>query len=221
MTDHVEVPINIDPSIIPTRSKDDKYASVREVPGALTDPLLKRVNDWLTILGTHDDGRPNWRLTLTNQTEKRFGEFATFYGDILIKVEKEVAEIPKYAWIHDPRWVLERLFFVPVTSLNKMPEEDTEVEGLANGVYEPYYVFDLIQGKPVMPPIKAIQMLLKLALLGAKRTAADWDAMDEKEQEEEVELIKELLHDDRPLMAMDLKDGSAVTVGARPSELGE
>lgn len=219
MIDNVEVPITISSEVVPTRAKDDKYASVREVPGALTDPALKRVNDWLTILGTHEDGRSHWRMTLTNQTEKRFGEFATFYGDILIKVEKEVVEVPKYSWVHDPRWVLEKLYFIPITAKNQMREEDTEVEGLDQGVYEPYYVFDLIQGKPVLPPIKAIQMLLKLALLGPKRTAADWDAMDEEEQKQEVELVKELLHDDRPIEALQRLAGERISNAGTESQI--
>lgn len=59
------------------------------------------------VYGMFDQTNANWRVSWSEQYEKRFGTFHDHYGDILLRVVEETREVRKYPHIHN-RWILER-----------------------------------------------------------------------------------------------------------------
>lgn len=140
--------------------------------------------------GKADDGRPNWRLALTNQTEKRAGVFEDWYDHIFIRREFGVREQPKYNYngYHEkPHWALEHLIFAPMPDL---------VNSEGGATYEPMHVFPHIDGSCQLPPWRGIELIIYALLYGPKKTKDEYMAEDEKAFQKEVELFQLLMEED-------------------------
>lgn len=105
--------------------------------------------------GKELDGRPRFRLVWAdNQLEKRHGEFEIYCGDIYIRTEIGVQEMPKYSWISN-RWILERLVFgAPLPAIiNDKP-----------GSYECLWVFSASDGSFLTPHWWAVEHVVQAVL---------------------------------------------------------
>lgn len=92
----------------------------------LVDEINKKLAD---VFGKGVDGLPKFRVVWSNeQTEKRFGTFEEWYGDIFVRSVTGVREVPKYYYL-DNVWVLE----------HRMPNDNPEL--FEKVTYEPIYVF--------------------------------------------------------------------------------
>jgi len=116
--------------------------------------LNKRLIDYY---GLFEGGEPNFRLTWSDsETEKRLGTFNDFTSEgIFLRTVTEVREVPKYRqWIHH-KWILERLTVVP--ELQRRELADAKVS------YEPLWVFEDKNGKPLPPKWEAIQAIINFS----------------------------------------------------------
>jgi hypothetical protein len=158
-------------------------------------------------------GRARFRVAWSQQTEKRIGNvIKETESGIYLGVQSGVHELPKYnfnkLW-DEPHWLIEQLLFAP---LPEVP--DTE-----KGSYECFYVLPYIDGHAVLPPYRALQLLLHSVLYGAKKTIDDYVKEDEKNFKKEVASFLEILEDQRSYMQGQLQDGDAITMA--PEYKGE
>lgn len=80
----------------------------------MTDKELAQINKHLKRYGIVTDGRQRYRLVHNvNLTERRYGEFNLFYGDIFLRTEESVQETPKYPMIKPGNYILEKLVYRP------------------------------------------------------------------------------------------------------------
>lgn len=117
------------------------------------------MNDWLSTRGKNPLEQPMFKLVWSdNEIEKRHGTYEIFYGDIFVRTEVGLKEVPKYSYISE-RWVLEMW----------VPYENVEIpETVGKGSYEPFWVFQDKQGNYLRPTIKALQFLVEFTQKTAK-----------------------------------------------------
>lgn len=119
----------------------------------------------------------NFRLVFSDeQFEKRSGEKSVYCGELYLRKEDGIHEVPKYSYL-DAQWVVERLI---------ANHHQDVFEG--NYTYEPVYAFP---SNMPMPPWKAIEFLIKRLFVvdGVKRTATASEA--KMEEEEKMKKAKE------------------------------
>lgn len=165
----------------------------------------KRINKNLaTIFGTDDKKRPWFRISLSDQTELRKGTFEEWYHGIFLREFKGCKLMPKYEYIpwDDPRWVLEKLVFMD------LPDVPTAIEG----TYEPVWVFYGPNGAYQKPVWNAVNLLVYLLLFGPKTTRSDFMAKDEKNFNDEVDMMEDYINDFRPWIASQLTEGHGIAV---------
>jgi len=151
---------------------------------------LKRMNKYLVDqYGKEIDGSPKFRLSFSSsenpQMEWRRGHFLEWSGNIFLREIRGIHYVPRYPLKQQQdRWVLEKYF------LGMMPKE---LIGITDRSWEPLYFFPREKnskgeetGKPIFPNQKAIDFILHNLLYGRKRTKADFEAEDAKEQLDEV-----------------------------------
>lgn len=175
-----------------------------DVPGGID--TLEDYNKRLQRYGLFDDGRPRFRITVTagpHQLEKRIGHFTDWYGNIFIREYVGMREGPKYAgfwnYAEEPHWVIEQLMFAPMEDLPNWRE----------GSYEPFYIFPWIEGKPVLPPWRAIELLFHTLFFGPKKTVSDYASENDEQFKKEVELFEQILDEEGLAMAGAFQTGAA------------
>lgn len=136
-----------------------------------------------------------------DQRERRIGTFSDFYGSIFLRERTECREVPKY-WHLDPRWVLERLTFLPPSSSvhRELISQGSIVDPQApvlNGTYEPIYVFQDGGGNELPVTEWAIEAILHTAEFGERKKLSDSDMRDDyfKEIEDDARYFEEVLQE--------------------------
>ncbi len=145
--------------------------------------LIDYFNQKLADRGRSLDGRQIWRIAWApDQREKRIGKFSDFYGSIFLRERTECRDVPKY-WYLGPRWVLERLTYLPSSSSihRELVSQGTIVDPhspVRNGTYEPIYVFQDAQGEALPVTEWALDAILHAAEFGERRKLSDSDMRD-------------------------------------------
>lgn len=124
------------------------------------------------LYGKDIAGRPMYRIVQNlNLTEKRKGTFGIFYGSILVAEETGVANVPKYNYIEEGLWILERLYYVSNSELDQ------------NYSYEPIWVFrDPKTGGYQAPVLEACKYLIACANDGPTKVMSEQEEKDREEQ---------------------------------------
>lgn len=157
-------------------------------------------------------GRARFRVAWSRQTEKRIGNvIKETESGVYLGTQSGVHELPKYnfnkLW-DEPHWILEQWIFAP---LPEVPESE-------HGEYSCFYVLPYVDGQAVLPPYRALQLLLHSILYGAKKTISDYAKEDEDNFRKEVKAFLDVLDDQRSYMQGQFKDGEAIT---NPKYAGE
>ena len=142
--------------------------------------LNKRLADHF---GLFDDGQPNWRVVFSEtEMEKRFGTYEDRTpSGLLIRVVKEVREVPKYRHYIKAKYILERLIIVP--------QEDKEGAPVTKLSYEPLWVFEAHNGKMIEPKFEACKFIIDKVMeqlkpsMYPKYAQSNEDAMRADEEE--------------------------------------
>jgi len=151
------------------------------------DRINKRLKE---NYGSNLDGNPIFRVIWSDdQKEKRFGKFAEWYGKIFLREFSGLREVPKYRHIQH-KWLLER-WMPPVLAYTP------EIPDTSQGSYEPIYVFQDVNGRP-LPVLERfileiIQCLFNPPLPGdkASKLKTEEDEARRKEEEQTLEEITE------------------------------
>lgn len=146
---------------------------------------------------------PNFRIAwTTSQTEKKFGHYEDYCGDIWLREVTEVREVQKYP-LYEDMWVLERLQPIPVGS---------DIKG-ANYSYEPIWVFGA--NNSVRQPVwRAVKYMCDSVMYLDRRPklASDLQAEEDAKFLAEKAIYKDMLQDNSPAIPSALAAGEAVTV---------
>lgn len=161
------------------------------------------INDrLLELYGKHiSSDRPRFRVVWSDdQFEKRFGDFQVYAGDVYLRNEVGIREVPKYNWLEN-QWVVERL-------------HDNYHQDVFDGVhtYEPLFSF------PKNLPVswEAIDFVVKTALKlytvdrELPKTEKEVLYRDEEAKKKESAEIRDMI-ELTPLQTS-LNDGSAVSL---------
>ena len=108
-------------------------------------------------------------------TEKRFGHFQDFYGDLFVRAYDGIRECRKYNYIKD-RWILEKF----------TPGYNPEIQDDYGGTYEPFFVFESAKGEYLPPTIKVVQFIVYMARHRVVTTAAERKEIMEAAEEQEL-----------------------------------
>lgn len=170
------------------------------------------LNNKLSERGRSLDGRPIWRLVWApNQLEKRIGDFSDFYGSIFLRRRRELRTVPKY-WYIGPRWVLERLTFLPASASihRELVSQSVELDIFApvkNGTYEPIYVFQDSENNPLPVTEFALDAIMHSLEFGARVKLTDSSLLEEyhKEIDQDARYFEEQIQDSgrSPLFAFE------------------
>lgn len=118
--------------------------------------------------------RPMYQLVQNyNLTEKRFGSM--FYGDIELP-NKEAIIVPKYNYVPEGYWILEKLF------------NTTNPELVNNFSYEPLWIFRSAEGAYQAPNLKACIFVIESALRGPAPIQSE-EEIKKKESEKFFEML--------------------------------
>jgi hypothetical protein len=154
----------------------------------MQNALIDYFNQKLSSRGRSLDGRVIWRLVWSpEQREKRIGEFSDFYGPIFLRKRTEVRDVPKY-WHLGPRWVLERLTFLPPDAAihRELISQSCELDiftPVRNGTYEPIYVFQDSSGNPLPVTEWALDAIMHTLEFGKRIKLTDSDMREEYDKE--------------------------------------
>ena len=138
------------------------------------------------LYGKSIDGRPNFRVVFSDtQYEKRFGTFEVCMGNIFLREETCLKEVPKYPYIHG-KHVLEELKY------GDFPDQP-----FVTSSYEPLWTFMDKDGNALYPIWDAVEVVVvsrlegvRKALHGIKRNIRQ-EEIDAKERE--VKDVEEIL----------------------------
>lgn len=155
--------------------------------------IVAAINEKLKEFGQSLDGRPIWRISWSSdQLEKRIGEHEDWNpsGTIFIRKWFGMKECLKYNYAMD-RWVLERLTFLGDNKIMGM-----EIVDARKGTYEPVYVFQDANSKPLSVNWRIVDVIMSTLARGAhydspKAREESWEKMAELEVGE----MEEYLHD--------------------------
>jgi hypothetical protein len=155
----------------------------------MADELVinRRLKDNYGMSALHPD-KPKYRVVWsTGLTEKRFGEFNDFYGDIFVRSVKAIREVPKYPFDRD-RWILERYVRAP------NPELDHD----GTDRYEAIWTFKGPDGEFLPLNYKAIEIIINILENPAKvnPVAVLEDMMQKKDEAElarDVDMLGDLM----------------------------
>jgi len=164
--------------------------------------LIEYFNQKLADRGKSLDGRPIWRISWsTSQREKRVGEFSDFYGNIFLRKQREVRDVPKY-WNSPDRWVLERLTFLPPDASihRELISQTSSLDIFApvkNGTYEPIYFFQDGRGNPLPVTEWALDAVMHTLEFGKRVHLTDADFREEyfKEVDADAGYFENQIHD--------------------------
>jgi len=149
-------------------------------------------------------GNPNYRVVWsTSQTERRFGTFEDYFGDIYLRTVTEVREVPKYP-LYPDFWVFEK-----ATPNSGNPELK------ANISYEPLWIFKHPKtGEYLAPEWWACEAIVHAdrAIKKLQMNQNDVNAMEELRMLNEKMRFKLMLQDESPYLAGAIHNGSAAPV---------
>lgn len=124
--------------------------------------------------GSDLTGKQHYRVVWSeNLLEKRLGKFSDFYGDIFVRQQTEVREVPKYGYIKN-RHILEKLVHFDRMKVPELIESDS---------YEPLYVFQDKDGKSLPVNYQVCQKIIHTLLYGEKIKLTDSDLVAEEKKE--------------------------------------
>lgn len=170
-----------------------------------------KINKFLKGFGINqiDTKQPMFRLVWApDQRELRRGEFNVYAGEIFIRTEVGVREMPKYPYIGE-RYVLEQ-WYPPVLSYSE------ELPNSKYGSYEPLYVFEDKNRNKLPLNIKVVEMIMYAKFNDRQspdqrksRLATEEDEKDQKETkyfEEVIDTsdITSLLHFKEAILCPDI-----------------
>jgi hypothetical protein len=124
-------------------------------------------------------GDPIYRLVQNHRslTEKRKGQFDIYAGEIFIRTEYGVHEVPKYNYVEEGRWILEKFF------------NTTNPELCSNKTYEPLWVFQGPAGEYQRPNLKAVILIIESALRGPSEAVPTQAEQIAKETDQFYEML--------------------------------
>lgn len=168
---------------------------------------LNFINDQLgKRYGKTIDGRNHFRLVWSEDlTEVRHGDFleetpiTLSNGQVVIleDVVKKTKEVKKYAYFCD-RFVLEELVFEGIPN---------DIKNTENGSYEPWFVFQDKDNKPIEPTLTGIDMILYYKF---NNTLKGHKPTEEELIKKRREMFKEQLDEAVPNSVHKLVHGEAV-----------
>ena len=157
---------------------------------------LESVNEKLKdVFGYHPQtGLPSYRVILVTDrypTEKRFGEFNIFYGEVFLKTEKGVSEVLKY-----PGW--EGFYVVEWLTHNQHHDVMSGAEGNPSFTYEPIWRFYDENEKPQPLDYRSCHFIVRMHRLSMSKTKwvktnKEHEADDREAIRKEAQEIKEAL----------------------------
>ena len=108
--------------------------------------------------GVSIDGRPNFRVVFSDtQYEKRYGTFEVYVGNIFLREETCLKEVPKYSYISG-KHVLEQLMY------GDFPDQP-----FVTSSYEPLWTFQDANRNPLPPIWDAVEVIVISKLEGIRR----------------------------------------------------
>jgi hypothetical protein len=168
---------------------------------------VAEINSWLrNNIGKNLFGQALYRVVFSDdQTEKRFGTFNDFHGNLFIRSFTGVREVKKYPYIVG-RYVFERWFPPELT-------QHDELIGSEKGSYEPIYVFETYKGEPLPVTLKICQFLVRCC--ESPQVMTPQERMDLAQQAEDAEIkefVDTLTEDSDPLLnALHMKEAIGYT----------
>lgn len=176
----------------------------------MDEQKAKNINAWLTLkYGCNYDNQPKYRLILgSTQFEWRQGLFHEHHelvGDCVVEGTKLV---PKYNYINDDVWVLEKL--KPYD-----PKQYPELVNMKNLHYDVLFIFHNTKTWKAVEPLEAdIDMFVYFdvnkTLRGHKPTEADLAKEHLKQIDQHKAVLREKIDDAIPELPHALVHGSAV-----------
>ncbi len=126
----------------------------------------KLINDWLRINGPKSSltAQSMFRLVWSEDAkELRKGIYRTYIGDIFIREEEKIEEVPKYNWLKN-LWIVEQWYPPELVMSSELP--------LSNlGSYEPIYVF-ADKDNNSLPLNLAVVQFLVYHITGRKKSSS-------------------------------------------------
>lgn len=110
-------------------------------------------------------GQPIWRVVFSeDQFEHRHGVYDDYTpSGIFIRTVEETRYVPKYRqWINS-KYVLERLVLIPESNAGDLPATKLS--------YEPLFVFETNDGRPLPPRLDAAQFVINTVLAAQGKTS--------------------------------------------------
>lgn len=151
------------------------------------------------------DGKANFRLVYTKGLmEQRMCEVRPKAGGIEFPSYLTVEERPKYQYLPDDYWVVEKLYTVTGVNAEILP-------GIKFS-YEPIFVFKRPDNTKLPVSEDAVMAIVHTHVFHRRRTI-DKEALNEmeaKEYERQVDYLTQFLMDECSPMALKLKTGRAV-----------
>lgn len=151
-----------------------------------------------------EDNLPNYRVVwTTDQTEYRYSTFEDYVPntDIYLRTVTETRLVPRYPMYPD-MWVLEQL---------RGNDVHTDLE--VKRSYEPLWIFGANNSNP-QPIWRAISLLIDSRKLVEAYRESPSDIKDKEHKQFEAERLhfKEVMDNDTPWLARQIKDGEATSV---------
>ena len=125
---------------------------------------------------------PIYRLVWSDeQFELRKGTFNEFSGNLFLRQVIGVQRVPKYPYVKS-RWILEKFFPPEVAYTDTLPES-------YSGSYEPLFVFQDREEKPLPITLLALEMLIAFDRKCERSDPADEKRLAELAETQEFEKI--------------------------------
>lgn len=149
------------------------------------------IDNWLKAQGGNLQGLPTYRLVWSDdERELRYGTFNDFTDSgLFLRQVTETRWVLKYQNIV-ARWILEK-WLGPEQAINP------ELPRSAQGSYEPFYVFEDNKGNALPPTLKSVEFYINFARTQVRENAltrklefaTDWEKMDAKELQHEMDMV--------------------------------
>ena len=160
--------------------------------------------------GTALNGRARFRMVFSDgETERRKGNFSTYDDNgVLIKTEYDVVrQVLKYPTNRE-RFVLERYTLEP---FGKWPANPPPRDVFDYNGYEPFYVFEWVEERPV-PPWGAVYFIIQSNMFGKLPGLAELEEARIKQDAASFQRSMDILDEMSPYLPGMLHDGEAVVV---------
>jgi hypothetical protein len=162
----------------------------------------------LNTYGKSLDGHPRFRVVYSDgEIEKRKGDFDIFddSGNYLGTQFKTVREVLKYP-LNRNRFILERYV---LEAYGKWPGNPPPIGIFGYNGYEPFYVFEWVEEKPV-PPFAALYFIIQNAMFNEISVVEYLKKAQEEKDERYIKKALDILDEASPYLVGLLHDGEAV-----------